>query len=179
MISPARILFPLDTVLKNLYFIPHRHPSLDPISLVTVTWRRGRALGLRPNPQTWLGRHLGIFHAIFRLDIPDEPPTVVAISVSDIASKQLRYLDAKSTQYCWQLVVIYICNKSTNKDTSQHASTNNITGIHYNNLRPQMGAPLCVLLHSLKVRSDKSTESSNQWVLIHFIWVLKGVVPQY
>ena len=60
----------------------------------------------------------------------------------------MRYLDAKSTQYCWQLVVIYICNKSTNKDTSQHASTNNIRGIHYNNLRPQMGASLCVLLHT-------------------------------
>ncbi|CAL8303413.1 unnamed protein product [Arctogadus glacialis] len=34
------------TVLKNPYYIPHRHPFLDPISLVTVTWRQGRALGL-------------------------------------------------------------------------------------------------------------------------------------
>ena len=53
--------------------------------------------------------------------------------------RQMRYLNAKSTQYCRHLVVIYICNKSTNKDTSQHASINNKTGIHYNNLRPQMG----------------------------------------
>ena len=40
--------------------------------------------------------------------------------------RQMRYLDAKKAHNtCRQLLVTYICNKSTNKDTSQYASTNN------------------------------------------------------
>ena len=66
---------------------------------------------------------------------------------------------------------------STNKDTSQHASTNNITGIHYNNLGPQMGASLCVLLHTqgTLARSPLSL-LINEFL---FVWVYQGVVPQY
>ena len=85
---------------------------------------------------------------------------VVAISLSEFASKTDEIFRCKKHTI---LLTIsgYICNKSTNKDTSQHASTNNITGIHYNNLRPQMGASLCVLLHTLKVRSGE-VHCSNQ-----------------
>ena len=80
-----------------------------------------------------------------QLCVGSQPPKALPCELSgqllyqSLRLRQMRYLDAKSTQYCRQLVVIYICNKSMNKDTSQHASTNNKTGIHYNNLRPQMG----------------------------------------
>jgi hypothetical protein len=52
--------------------------------------------------------------------------------------RQMRFPDAKSTQYLI-IMVIDICKNSTNNDTSQHASANNRIGIQYNNLRPQMG----------------------------------------
>ena len=62
---------------------------------------------------------------------------VGAISLSEFASKSDEIFRCKKHTILRQLVVIYICNKR-NQDTSQHASTNNITGMHHNNLRPQM-----------------------------------------
>ena len=61
----------------------------------------------------------------------EEEESVMAISPSEFASKADKIFKCKkSTQYLqWQLLVIYICNKSKNKDTSQYASTNNKTGI--------------------------------------------------
>ena len=45
--------------------------------------------------------------------------------------RQMRFRNAKSTQYLWTIMVIYICNNSTNNDTSQYGSTNNRIGIQY------------------------------------------------
>ena len=66
----------------------------------------------------------------------------------------MRSLDAKKHTIlvgnCWSHIFVL---KSTNKDTSQYASTNNKKqAYNNNNLRPQMETSLGVLLHSLKVR---------------------------
>ena len=87
--------------------------------------------------------------------------------------RQMRFRNAKSTQYLWTIMVIYICNNSTNNDTSQYGSTNNRIGIQYISEESE-GSSLCV---SLKVCKEKSTAWLTAGVLIHFWWVSEGSSP--
>ena len=88
--------------LRQLFALPIMHFILLPLPF----------RHLKPKTNTH-GRRVGLWVV-----------GVVAIPLSDIASKTDEIFSCKKAHYtCRQLLVIYICNKSTNKETSQYAST--------------------------------------------------------